>query len=119
MRKKLEPGVEGWVARGIGEGRLCGGGKSGMEENDDMGEEDDDEEMGEGGEVRGWRQLWESAPVVGNEEARRYDWGGVGEEGESSEEDGEGEREKEEKGRERGVGVDGWLRVLSKGEVGR
>lgn len=116
MRKKLEPGVEDWVVRGIEDGRRCGG-PGGEEE-----EEEDVEMMGEdeGGDVRGWRQLWDSAPVVGNEEARRYDWGGgVGEGGGGSGEDAEEGEKVVDKGRERGVGVDGWLRVLSKGEVGR
>lgn len=113
--------MEGWVAGGMEVGRSCGEGVGEMGVEDDEEEEEEDVEMegdGEGG-VRGWRGLWESAPVVGNEEARKYDWGGVGEEEEDEEDGEEGEEGKVGKGQERGVGVDGWLRVLSKGEVGR
>ncbi|KAL8806648.1 MAG: hypothetical protein Q9182_001176 [Xanthomendoza sp. 2 TL-2023] len=79
LRKKMEPGVEGWVEEG---GRWAVG-------------------LGEGGGGEMWRELWEWCPVKANEEARGYEWfvgewtrgereAGMDEEEEDEEEDGEG-----------------------------
>ncbi|KAL8989893.1 MAG: hypothetical protein Q9169_008256, partial [Polycauliona sp. 2 TL-2023] len=88
LRKKLEPGVEGWVEEGLG---YIGGGVEGYRENHrggegeggDVGRGDGEGYMGGGGEgggkggemhVEEWKELWEWAPVRANEEARGYEW---------------------------------------------
>ncbi|KAI4120485.1 MAG: hypothetical protein LQ338_006981, partial [Usnochroma carphineum] len=72
LRKKLEPGVEGWVEGGLEAGREGVGGDGGISKE-------------------GWKELWEGVMLRANEEARGYAWG---EDEEEEEEEGEegGER---------------------------
>ncbi|KAL8663523.1 MAG: hypothetical protein Q9202_003833 [Teloschistes flavicans] len=136
LRKRLEPGVEGWVADGLAQGRSA---LSGSEDRGDgMGAVREGTTGGKQmmmGQEEEWKELWRWAPPAANGVAMEGEWllgewtpeekarglhleaGGEGE-GDEEMEDEEEEEEEEEEGVEGaggGMKMEEVLRFLSTG----
>ncbi|KAL8633192.1 hypothetical protein Q9189_001092 [Teloschistes chrysophthalmus] len=135
LRKRLEPGVEGWVAEGLARGDANRDrprdGMGGVAGREGMA-------MGMGREGMGqddWKELWEWAPLAANEVAKEGEWlvgewtpeekargvhlqegGGDGDRGEGEgDEDMEDEEDDDEDDEEDGMKLEEVLRFMSTG----